>query len=118
MSSKGSTLIEVIVAMVILALLVVGLNAGVVSLIRSNIQSKELSAATATGYQLLESFRRMNYDSLTMLGTSLDTARGYYIRQWMINNSGSGFTTIKVIVMWPPTTCKHSISMSTIIAKP
>ncbi|MCX7726377.1 MAG: prepilin-type N-terminal cleavage/methylation domain-containing protein [Chitinispirillaceae bacterium] len=118
MSSKGSTLIEVIVAMVILALLVVGLIAGVVSLIRSNIQSKELSAATASGYQLLETFRRMNYDSLALLGTSLDTARGYYIRQWIINNSGSGFITIKVTILWPPTTCKRSISMSTIIARP
>ena len=57
---NGSSLIEVTIAMIILALLVTGLNACVVNLINSNVSAKELSAATSCGYQLLEELRRSN----------------------------------------------------------
>jgi prepilin-type N-terminal cleavage/methylation domain-containing protein len=114
---KGSTLIEVIVAMLILSLVIIGLNAGVVSLINSNIASKELNAATAVGYQLFEQFRRDDYDNVVAIGTSVDIVRDRYIRDWRMTTDATK-TKIDLYVRWPVASQKHQISLSTIIARP
>jgi prepilin-type N-terminal cleavage/methylation domain-containing protein len=114
---EGSTLIEVIIAMVILALLTVGLNAGVVSLISSNINSKELTSATAAGYQLFENFRRMDYTTMKGISSSTDTVRSRYVRSWTMT-SDTTQTKIDLTVLWPMQSQKHNITLSTIIARP
>ena len=114
---QGSTLIEVIVAMIILALIVIGLNAGVVSLISSNINAKELSSATSVGYQLFEGFRRDTYDDMLLIGSSVDTVRARYVRDWRMT-SDTTQTKIDLYVRWPVASPKHEIELSTIIAKP
>ena len=110
-------MIEVIVAMLILSLLIVGLNAGVVSLINSNINSKELNAATSVGYQLFEEFRRDEYTSIVSTGSSVDTVRSRYIRDWHMTTDSTK-TKIELFVRWPLTVQKHQITLSTIIARP
>lgn len=104
-------------AMLILSLLIVGLNAGVVSLINSNINSKELNSATSAGYQLFEEFRRKDYDTLLSIGSSVDTVRNRYIRDWHMT-SDTTKTKIELFVRWPLTVQKHQITLSTIIAQP
>lgn len=113
-SQKGSSLIEVTVAMIILALLVTGLNACVVNLINSNVSAKELSAATSAGYQLLEEFRRKNYSDIV---SNSDQVKSKFIRSWTVS-SDSTQKKIDLTVIWPISTGKHSIQLSTIIAKP
>lgn len=113
-NENGSSLIEVIVAMIILALLVTGLNACVMNLINSNLASKELSAATASGYQLLEEFRRADY---SMIVTSSDMVRNKYLRTWTVT-SDSIQKKIDLTISWPPQTGKHAIELSTIVARP
>lgn len=113
-NQNGSSLIEVTVAMIILALLVTGLNACVVNLINSNVSAKELSAATSCGYQLLEEFRRTDYSSIT---SNSDMVRSKFIRSWTVS-SDSIQKKIDLTVTWPLSTGKHSIKLSTIIAKP
>lgn len=110
---EGSSLVEVIVAMIVLALLVTGLNACLVSLVNSNQASKELSAATSAGNQLLEELRRINYSNIV---TNSDVARGKYIRSWTVTESN---TQKKIVlnVHWPLQSPKHSIELSTIIAR-
>ena len=114
---RGSSLIEVIIAMLILALIVVGLNAGVVSLIKSNINSKELNAATSAGYQLFEEFRRDDYNTMVSTGSSVDTVRSRYIRDWRMTTDASK-TKIDLNIRWPLVTENHQIFLSTIIAEP
>lgn len=114
---EGSTLIEVVIAMLILAVLVVGLNAGVVTLIKSNINSKELTSATSVGYQLFEEFRRKEYAAMLAVATSADTVRGRYVRNWYFTTD-SAKTKIDCVVRWPLTSLRHKIELSTIIAKP
>ncbi len=116
---QGSTLIEVVVAMIILAMLIAGLNAGVVSLIGSNLNSRDLNSATTVGYQLFEEFRRLDYDSLsTMAATSLDTVRSRFIRTWGLDVD-TFKTTISLTVEWPiAANPRHEIALSTIIAQP
>ncbi len=116
-NQSGSSMIEVIVAMLILALLIVGLNAGVVSLINSNINSKELNAATSVGYQLFEEFRRDDYTNMLATGSSVDTVRSRYVRDWRMTSDLTK-TKIELFVRWPLTQTKHQITLSTIIARP
>jgi Tfp pilus assembly protein PilV len=117
MSSKaeeGGVLIEVIVSMVLLAILVTGLNASILSLVSSNITSKELSTATNNGYQLLEMLRRHNYGSIT---SDWDVINSKYLRSWTVDGDSTQ-KKIELTVSWPVLTPKHSISLSTIIARP
>ncbi|NLE02333.1 MAG: hypothetical protein GX640_20915 [Fibrobacter sp.] len=111
---QGSSLIEVVVAMIILALLVTGLNACVVSLINSNINSKELAAATSAGNQLLEEFRRKDYATIV---SSHDQVRQKFLRSWDVTGD-SIQKKIDLVVSWPLTTGKKSIQLSTIVARP
>ncbi|MBN1306810.1 MAG: prepilin-type N-terminal cleavage/methylation domain-containing protein [Chitinispirillaceae bacterium] len=111
---EGSTLLEVVIALLILALVVVGLNAGVVSLIRSNVNSKELTAATAVGNQKFEELRRADY---SMLVADIDTVRDRYIRDWRVTDLGA-HTKIDLTVYWPLALLNHSLTLSTIIAEP
>jgi prepilin-type N-terminal cleavage/methylation domain-containing protein len=113
-NKDGSSLIEVIVAMVILALLVTGLNACVVNLINSNVSSKELAAATSAGNQLLEEFRRINYSSIV---SDFDLVRNKYVRSWTVT-ADSAQKKIVLVVSWPPVSGRKSIQLSTIVARP
>jgi Tfp pilus assembly protein PilV len=113
-NENGSSILEVIVAMVILALLVTGLNACVVTLINSNVISKEMSEATSAGYQILDKFRGSDYTSII---TSSDQIKGKYVRCWTVTED-SIQKKIDLKVSWPITDKKHSIMLSTIIARP
>jgi hypothetical protein len=107
----------VVIAMLILSLLVVGLNAGVVTLIKSNINSKELTSATSVGYQLFEEFRREDYNAMVAIGSSADTVRERYVRTWYFTTD-TAKTKIDCTVRWPLASLKHRVALSTIIAKP
>ena len=116
-NNSGSTLIEVIVAMLLLALVVVGLNAGVVSLINSNINAKELNSATTVGNQFFEELRRLDNDSLRNIATDLDTVRNRYVLDFRMDHQTTK-SVIDLYVYWPLSIHKHQISLSTIIARP
>lgn len=113
-NERGATLIEAIFAMLILSIIIIGLNAGVISLIKMNIASKELSAATSNAYNLFEDLKNSNYSTIQ---SDTDVVAGKYIRSWNVTTESSQ-KTIKVYVIWPLTTLKHQIELSTIIAKP
>ncbi len=114
-NQHGGTLVEVVIAMFILALIIVGLNAGVLSLIKSNMSSKDLSAATSSAYSLFEELKMANYSSIM---TDCDTVNNKYIRSWKLLDSDSSKKTISITVYWPVTVHSHKITLSTIIARP
>jgi Tfp pilus assembly protein PilV len=113
-NEQGSTLIEAIFAMLILAIIIVGLNAGVISMIKMNLASKELSAATSNAYSLFEDLRNKNYSDIE---SDMDVVASKYMRSWVVSTGGSQ-KTIDVYILWPVSTMKHQIQLSTIIAKP
>jgi prepilin-type N-terminal cleavage/methylation domain-containing protein len=115
-NQQGGTLVEVIIAMFILALIIVGLNAGVLSLIKANISSKELSAATSSAYSLFEDLKMASYSSIT---TNQDTMSHKFIRAWTVTaSSDTSQKTINISVYWPVSVQSHRITLSTIIARP
>jgi type II secretory pathway pseudopilin PulG len=115
-NQQGATILEAIIAMIILALVIIGLNTGVVSIIRSNLHSKDLSSATAAGYRRFEMFRRMEYAEMTMVGTSIDIGE-QYVCDWQMDVL-TGQTKIDLEVRWPASSQVHAIQLSTIIAEP
>jgi Tfp pilus assembly protein PilV len=113
-NETGGTLIEAIVAMLILALLVTGLNACVMSLIKTNLSSKELSTATSSAYNLFEQIRRTDYP---LIVSNSDVVGSKYLRSWRVTTESSQ-KKVDVTIAWPATTQKHKIELSTIIAQP
>lgn len=122
---SGSSFVEILVAMVILALIVVGLNAGVISLIKNNQNSKELAEASSEGNKLFEDLRRKDYSDIE---GDYDVVRGKYYRRWTVSSDSDTVTmsdsykTVSLTVVWPyygefreP---YHKIQMSTIISRP
>jgi Tfp pilus assembly protein PilV len=111
---KGATLVEAVIAMFILSLIIIGLNAGVMMLIKSNIASKELSAATSNAYSLIEDLRIMDYSDLE---SDEDLVNSKYKRTWTVSDQTSQ-KQINVFIFWPYPSTTHRIQLSTIIAKP
>ncbi|HEX2958768.1 MAG TPA: prepilin-type N-terminal cleavage/methylation domain-containing protein [Chitinispirillaceae bacterium] len=117
-NDSGTSLVEVIIGMVILAMLVAGLNAGVLSLVNTNKASKEISAASNFGYEKLEEIRRDDYNNLD---TRSNIKEGLYEYDVLVTSDiGNTQKSVKINIMWPSTSVnpKHQISLSTIIAKP
>jgi Tfp pilus assembly protein PilV len=115
-NQQGNTIVEVIIAMLILALIIVGLNAGVLGLIKANLSSKELSAATSSAYSLFEELKMKSYSSIM---TNTDTVSNKYIRSWQVNGGDtSSQKKITISVYWPVSVQSHKIELSTIIARP
>lgn len=113
-NQKGSSLVEVVVAMVILALLITGLNTCILAMINSNVSSKELSFATSNAYSLFEQLRRIDYNSVN---SNSDIVSNKYLRSWTVTTDIAQ-KKINLNIYWPTTTQKHRIELSTIIAHP
>jgi Tfp pilus assembly protein PilV len=113
-NQHGSSLMEVFVSMIIMMLLVVGLNNYMASFIRGNLASKQLVAATAEGNALFEELRRSDYGSIA---NGNDIARNSFSRSWTVSSDQTQ-KRIDLVVAWPVSSPKHSIQLSTIIAKP
>lgn len=96
-NERGNLIAELIISVVMLVLFVTGLNACVVNLINSNTTSKNI-----------------NYINIT---SSSNEINGKFIRYWTITEDGIP-KKIDLTVLWPIKTKKHSITLSTIIAKP
>ena len=109
----GFTLTEIIVAMFILTMVAMGLNAAMVSLIHGNATAKHVSEATALGNQKLEQLRIKPYAMIQ--GGGEDVGKEYY-RQCVVNTDGNKKSVV-VTVSWPRTTQRHGITLSTLIAQ-
>jgi Tfp pilus assembly protein PilV len=117
-NDNGTSIVEVIIGMVILAMLVAGLNAGVLSLVNTNKSSKEIAAASNFGYEKLEEIRRDNYTNIEYKPETKEGIYSYTVAVTMDNFDTQ--RTVVINIMWPSTdpNPKHQISLSTIIAKP
>lgn len=117
-NNRGTSLVEVIIGMVILAMLVAGLNAGVLSLVNTNKTSKEIAAASNFGYEKLEEIRRDDYIDIV---TTLENLEGVYKFDVRVTKDVDDTQRkVELNIMWPSTEVdpRHQISLSTIIAKP
>ncbi|MEW6258888.1 MAG: type IV pilus modification protein PilV [Thermodesulfobacteriota bacterium] len=108
MSAKtsGFTLLEVLMAAVILAVGLLGLAAMQTAAIKANYQAKKHTLATSLAESQLEAYRNMSYDAIPS-GTITDTNVisgdvGNFTRTVTIENDTpvAGLKTITVSVSW------------------
>jgi type IV pilus assembly protein PilV len=105
--SKGFTLIEVMIALVILAAGLLALATMQIVSVRSNAFSSEMTYASMLGQRYLEDVRNMNYDAVTAFGPitrSVDpTTKGvaYRVQQTVQNDTpATDMKTVTLEIDW------------------
>ncbi len=133
--NSGFTLIEVLIALVILAIGGLGMLMLQVSSIQGNVSSRELQAATLLCQDLLERFEGLDYnDALLDAGQHSNDELGVqnpinesgsqgagaiYSRTWVVavDNPAQGMKTITVTVTWTRNSVPHSVQLTMIKAR-
>ncbi len=120
---KGFTLIEVMIAIFLLAVALLGLAAVTMTVIKGNTLSQTVTTATTLARDKMEELKGMNYDALpTLTATDYATAEGtlqtsaagsYYTREW--SSPGTDTKTIQVRVTWQEQ--NRSVEFKTIRAR-
>jgi len=127
---SGFTLIEIMIAILVLAVALIGLAAVTTTTIKGNSFSKAMTSATTLANDKLQDLK-----ARTFTGTSVDTdltggshsdtgnpLLGIYNRTWTVADTmGSGssirYKTITVTVAWTWQGLSHSVQLQTIRAR-
>jgi prepilin-type N-terminal cleavage/methylation domain-containing protein len=127
---SGFTLIEIMIAILVLAVALIGLAAVTTTTIKGNSFSKAMTSATTLANDKLQDLK-----ARTFTGTSVDTdltggshsdtgnpLLGIYNRTWTVADTmGSGgsirYKTITVTVAWTWQGLSHSVQLRTIRAR-
>ena len=120
--TNGFTLIEILIATVIITIASLGIATLTGGVIRGNSFSKRLTTATTLAQDRLEQVKRIGYtNSGTLAGTEnygdIPNYTGYKRVTSVTNNTPpmSNTRTVGVIVYWEAD--KHSVNLSTILAE-
>jgi type IV pilus assembly protein PilV len=116
---NGFTLIEVLIAIVIIIIGTLGLASLTASIIHGNSFSNRITVATTLAQDRMESVKRLGYKNVSTLEGTEDygSILGYegYKRVTSISSLTPGMKTVKVQVSWKSDT--HTVSMETILAE-
>ena len=112
-NNKGFTLVEVLIAMFILVVALLGMAAVTVSVINGNSFSKEVTSATTLAQDKMEELKDTAYSSLA---SGSDT-NSIYTRTWTVTSPISDAKTIVIVVSWSRSGNAHNVSLRTIVAK-
>ena len=114
-NSSGFTLIEIMIAIFILVVALLGLISVTVMVIKGNSISKTMTTATTLAADKMEQLKRTGYDN-SIGGT--DTSNVGYSITWTVSNDGdpaAGMKTIVVTVDRPG--IGNDVVLRTIVAK-
>jgi type IV pilus assembly protein PilV len=122
-SEQGFTLIEVIVALTVLAIGIVSLSSVFPLAMRDVAESGSVTKAVQLCQQKIEDFQMLGFDSGELIqgythADSLNPIGGIYDRTWFVTDDQpiSGCKLIEVTVTWQERQ-EQSISLSTVIAQ-
>ncbi len=110
-------MIEVILAIAIIAIGLFAVMSLTTIVKKGNIHSKMVTTATTLAQEKIEYFKGIDYDNIK--GTST-VHTDYYLHAIVQNNTpGTNTKTITVSVYWNPgtTTSVHKVELKTILAK-
>jgi type IV pilus assembly protein PilV len=126
---SGFTLIEVLIAIFILTVALVGLASVTVSVIKGNNLSKMVTTATTRAKDKMEELKDTSstthgYDE--HLASGNDTMETLYTRQWTVgavgvaspNNDTTRMKKITVTVAWSWNGQSHNVTLNTIVSRP
>lgn len=122
-TDKGFSLIEVLVAIVILSIGLLGMAALTAGIIKGNKLSNEMTTATTLAQDKMEDIRRLGYSGTAASDTTVTenygSITGYaaYKRITLtdVGNPGTNMKTITVTVFWDSD--GHSVQVKTILAQ-
>ncbi len=120
---SGFTLLEIIVAIVLITVALIGLASVTTTVIKGNLFNKTLSMATTLAKDKMEELKVASFGSLpSTTTTDYATAEGavqagasgaYYTRTWVATGTAS-LKTITVTVTWPS---NRTVQLTTIRAR-
>jgi type IV pilus assembly protein PilV len=112
----GFTLVEMMVAILLLSVGLMGLAALSTTVTRGNIQSSTLTAASALAQERIERFRTESYGSIASGGDTRGVDGVTYTRNWTVTNDDpeAGLKAIAVTVRWSTNGRAHATTLTTI----
>lgn len=117
----GFTLIEMMVAIILIGVGLMGLAALSSTVTRANVQSSALTSASALAQEKIEGFRSMPYAEIGAgASTDVRTLDGIgYSRTWSVQTDqpAADLKTISVTVSWTSRGKTHTTTLSTIRGK-
>ena len=119
--NKGFTLIEVMIAIVILSVGLLGMASLTVGIIKGNKFSNEVTTATTLGQDKMEDIRRTGYSSVAAETKAvLPSPDDQYKREVTVTNNSpaTDMKTMTVKVYWGGASKEdHNVEMKTILAQ-
>jgi type IV pilus assembly protein PilV len=115
--NRGFTLIEVLIAVFLLAVAIMGAASVTTSVIKGNVFSQTLTTATTLARDKMEDLKSTAYGSL-LTGTdtkSIDNLN--YTRVWNVGSETNNRKTVDVTVTWTWLNLSHSVTFNTLRAK-
>jgi type IV pilus assembly protein PilV len=113
---KGFTLVEILVAIGIIAIALLGLISVSTTVIKGNTFSKTMTAATTLANDKMEQLKKTGYASLA---SGADAAQSIYTRTWTVaqDSPASGMKTVVVTVQWTWQGVARSLTIRSLIAQ-
>lgn len=124
---EGFTLIEIIVAIMLLVVALLGMASVTTMVIKGNSFSKMMTTATTLAQDKMEDLNDTRYTALpvgvatdyaTVRGTVQASATGAYFRRSSTvtaNSPAANMKSISVTVSWPQPSPTHSVTVNTIV---
>jgi len=96
---KGLTLVEILVAIGIIAIAILGLVSVTVTVMKGNTFSKTMTAATTLASDKMEQLKKTSYAGLA---SGADTVQSLYTRTWTVtqDSPAANMKTVVVTVQW------------------
>lgn len=115
--NKGFTLIEIMIAIAIIAIAIFGVMSVVVMVLKGNIHSNKVTTSTSLAQAKMEDIKNMDYSAIS--GTYTVYTDSYLEVTVKNDTPGTNMKTITVNVYWNPgtTTSTHKVKLQTIIAQ-
>lgn len=115
---NGFSLIEVLLALIILSISLLGLAGLMVTTTKNNSSGSHMTEAATFAQDKLEELRAMRWENLPA-GTSSDQKSGStdinYTRNWTVATSGA-LKTITISINWQDRT-NHSIGLTSVLTQ-
>jgi type IV pilus assembly protein PilV len=114
--SSGFTLIEVMIAILVIVVGLLGVAGVATMVINGNTLAKEMTVATTLAQDKIEELKNTSYPNL---GSSSDTQDSIYTRTWTVtaDSPAGGMKTIQVAVQFSWKGSTRNVTLKTIAAK-
>lgn len=120
-NQRAFSLLEVLIALVILAVGMLGLAGLQIMSINGNRFGQEMTVASTLAQNKLEELRQTDFDSLVSSNDiCINQASGVnFDREWTVteDSPAAGMKTIDVTVSWPGTEADRQVNISTIVSE-